>query len=329
MKIAFFEVEPWEIDFFRKAFPQDSLFFSADKITLQSVNKYKEVEILVLSIHSQINDEILSKLPALKLITALSTGFDHIDLQACKKRKIKVCNVPAYGENTVAEHTFALLLGLSRKLVDAVERTKQGCFDLTGLRGFDLQGKTLGVVGCGKIGRHVIRMARGFEMKVLAYDVYKDLKLAKKLGFDYVPLEELFKSSDIVTLHVPYNEHTHHLVNQKRFSLMKKGAYIINTARGAVMDTAALLHALDSGKIAGAGLDVLEGEEALIEEVQLVKTKAEKRILAEDQALLKRKNVLITPHNAFNTQEALKRILEVTAENIKGFKNKKYVNLVR
>lgn len=332
-KIAFFEVAPWEIDFFRKAFPKDSLFFSTDKLTLPKVNKYKDAEILSICIHSKINAEILSRFPNLKLIATMSTGFDHIDLEACRKRSIKVCNVPAYGENTVAEHTFALLLGLSRKLVDAVERTKQSSFDLTGLRGFDLQGKTLGVVGCGKIGRHVVRIARGFEMKVLVYDLVNDLKLAKTLGFKYTDLEELFKSSDIITLHVPYNQRTHHLVDQKMFSLMKKGSYIINTARGAVIDTAALIKALDTGKIAGAGLDVLEGEDALIEETQLVRKahleKAEQKIVAEDFALLKKKNVLITPHNAFNTEEALRRILEITVKSINGFKNKKYVNLVK
>ncbi len=333
VKIAFFEVEPWESIFLKKAFPKDLLSFSTGKLTLQNVTKCKDAEILSVCIHSKVSEEILSRLPSLKLIATMSTGFDHIDLEACRKRSITVCNVPAYGENTVAEHTFALILGLSRKLVDAVERTKSGSFDLTGLRGFDLQGKTLGVVGCGKIGRQVVRIARGFEMKVLVYDVIKDHKLAQKLGFKYVNLEQLFKSSDIVTLHVPYNQHTHHLVNRKLFSLMKKGACIINTARGAVMDTAALIEALDAGKIAGAGLDVLEGEDALIEEIQLVKKehlkKAERKILAEDYALLKRKNVIITPHNAFNTEEALRRILEVTIKNITGFKNKKYVNLVK
>lgn len=333
VKIAFFEVEPWEIDFFKKAFPKDSLFFPTERLTLSQAAKYKEIDILSIQVHSKINDEILSKLPNLKLIVTMSTGFDHIDLAACKKRNIKVCNVPAYGENTVAEHTFALILALSRRFVDAVERTKQNNFDLTGLTGFDLQGKTLGVVGSGKIGRHVIRIACGFEMKVLVYDIIKDQKLAKQLGFKYVDLTELFKLADIVTLHVPYNKHTHHLVNQELFSVMKKGSYIVNTARGAVIDTTALLKALNSGILAGAGLDVLEGEDALIEETQLIKKgqlrSAERKLLAEDYVLLKNKKVIITPHNAFNTKEALLRIAEVTAQNINGFKKKKYVNLVK
>ncbi|MBU0457408.1 MAG: hydroxyacid dehydrogenase [Nanoarchaeota archaeon] len=333
MKIGFFDIEPWEKEFLKKAFPNDKLFFSTGGLNIKNALKYKDLEVVSVFIYSFVNEDLLQKLPKLKLISTRSTGFNHIDLEACKKRRIKVCNVPVYGENTVAEYAFSLILALSRKIVSCVNRVKEGSFDITNLRGFDLQGKTLGVVGCGNIGKHVIRIAKCFEMKIVVFDLYKDFKFAKEMGFEYVSLEKLFKESDIVTLHLPYNKHTHHLVNKKTLSLMKKGSYIINTSRGGIIDTDALVEALKSGKLAGAGLDVLEEETALIEEVQLAKKehweKAEKMIIAEDHVLLKMENVIVTPHNAFNTNEALMRILDTTIESIKNFKKKRYINLVK
>jgi len=271
-------------------------------------------------------------MPKLELVTTRSTGFDHIDLGACKKKGITVCNVPAYGENTVAEHTFALILGLSRKLIDCVERARKGNFELEGLRGFDLQGKTLGVVGCGSIGRHVIRIAKGFEMKILVFDLYKDKKFAKEIGFQYAGMDKLLKESDIVTLHVPLNKHTYHLIDKEKIAKMKKGAYLINTARGEIVDTDALVKGLKNEQFGGAGLDVLEKECALKEERELLTKEFAKtcdlKTVLEEHILLEMPNVLITPHNAFNTNEALMRILEVTIESVKGFKKGKKVNMV-
>lgn len=333
MKLGFFEIEPWEKKFFNSSLSKDNLVFTSSKLTLKNVKKYSYLEGISVFVHSEINKQILDQLPNLKLITTMSTGFDHIDLMECKKRKIKVCNVPTYGENTVAEHTFSLILSLSRKIIDCSNRTKKGCFDLSGLRGFDLKGKTIGIVGGGNIGKHVIRMANGFEMNILVFDLWKDQKLAKKMNFKYSSLENLFKNSDIITLHVPHNSHTHHLVNKSLFSLMKKTSYLVNTSRGEIVNTDDLVKALKSKKIAGAGLDVLEGENLLIEEAVLGRKihmdSGARRIIDEDDDLLKMDNVIITPHNAFNTHEALQRILDTTVESIKGFKRKKYVNLVK
>jgi len=333
LKIGFFEIEPWEKDVFSKAFPKDKLFFSTGKITVQNAPKYKDLEAISIFVYSKTDQAVLNQLPKLRLITTRSTGFDHINLEACKKKNITVCNVPTYGENTVAEHTFALILALSRKILDCVERTKQGSFDLTGLRGFDLKGKTIGVVGGGNIGKHVIRMAQGFEMKVLVFDLFQDKKLAQQLGFNYAPLDTLLKQADIVTLHLPYNKHTHHLMDKTKLALLKPSVLLINTSRGGIVDTDALVYALQRKKIAGAGLDVLENECDLIEErVLLTKEfnqKCDLKTLAENHLLLNLPKVIITPHNAFNTTEALMRILETDIQNIKNFQKNKAINLVK
>ncbi|MBU0460706.1 MAG: hydroxyacid dehydrogenase [Nanoarchaeota archaeon] len=332
MKIGFFDIEPWEKEILKKAFSQDELVFSKEHLTHKNAAKFPQLEVIGVFIHSIINQDVLNQLPQLKLIATRSTGYDNVDLAECQKRKIPLCNVPAYGENTVAEYTFALILALSRKIIMANNRTHLGSFRLQGLRGFDLQGKTLGIVGCGKIGQHVAKIARCFEMNVFVFDVYKNIPLAKKLGFKYVPLNTLLKKSDLVTLHVPHNKHTHHLINQKTLSLMKKSAYLINTSRGAIIDTSALVKALTKKQIAGAALDVLEDECEIIEEVQILKKefgqKCDLSKIVDDHALLKMPNVIITPHNAFNSHEALMRILEITIENIKTFKSGKIINQV-
>jgi D-lactate dehydrogenase len=201
-------------------------------------------------------------------------------------------------------------------------RTTRGDFTLEGLRGFDLKGKTLGVIGTGSIGLHVVRIARGFGMEVLAYDIRPQPLLAEVLGFRYVSLEELLSESDIVTLHVPLTPATYHLIDWSKLQQMKRGAVLINTSRGGVVDTDALLRALDEGILSGAGLDVLEGEELIEEERALLQMpEAEEKLKAVVRAhlLLRRENVVITPHIAFNSHEALQRILDTTVENIQGY----------
>ena len=333
MKIGCFELEPWEESHFKKAFPKDKLMFSQKRLNTRNVNRYKNLEIVAAFVHSELNKEVLDKLPKLKLIVTMSTGYDHINLEECKKRKIVVCNVPTYGENTVAEHTFALILALSRRVVDCVNRTHLGSFRLEGLRGFDLKGKTLGIVGCGNIGKHIVRIAHGFEMNSLVFDVYKDKKLAKEIGFKYVALEKLLQESDIITLHVPENKHTHHLINKEKLKLMKKSAYLINTSRGGIIDTKALISALKNKQIAGAALDVMEDECEILEETQLLKKEfgghCDLGKIVKNHQLLGMKNVIITPHNAFNTNEALMRILQTTLDNIKAFKRRKVINIVK
>ena len=333
IKTAFFELEPWEKEYFLRNLKNCKLQFIDDHLNETNVNQIKDVNAIGIFIYSVVSKKILQSLPNLKLITTLSTGFDHIDLKECKKRKIAVCNVPHYGENTVAEHTFALILNLTRMLHKAYERTIRGDFSIEGLRGIDLQNRTIGVIGAGSIGQHVIRIAKGFEMKVIAYDRFKNQKLPKRLGFKYVNLDYLLKNSDIITLHVPYNKKTHHLINNKAISKMKKGVLIINTARGGIIETSALLKGLQSDRIGGAGLDVLEGECFIKEEKQILSKhflkECDLKTVLQNHILLRQDNVIITPHNAFNSWEALHRILNTTILNINSFLKKKPVNVVK
>ncbi len=332
MKIAFFEVKEWERDFLQSQFSNAELIFFEETLSPETATQVKDCQVISVFVDSQVSRKIIEQLPELKLISTRSTGFDHIDAVACKERGITVCNVPFYGENTVAEHTFALILDISRKIHQSIEHVKKEGFSIHGITGFDLKGKTLGIVGLGHIGSHVARIARGFEMQVLVYDAKQDKKLAKQLGFEYALLEKLLPESDIVTLHLPYNEHTHHIINKENIGLMKKGAYLINTARGGLIETGALSKALESGNLAGAGLDVLE-EECFIKEEAALFSKdlpqaCDIRILLQNHLLMERDNVIITPHNAFNSQEALERILQTTAENIQAFTHKKPINVL-
>jgi len=328
VKIAFFEVKDWEQAYLAGRLPDDDLIFETDVLkpgagSGEQKVRLREAEALSVFIYSQVTREVLEGLPRLRLIATRSTGFDHIDMEACRQRGVAVCNVPVYGENTVAEHTFALLLMLSRKVHQSVAQVRAGRVDLAKLTGFDLQGKTLGVVGAGHIGLHAIRIARGFGMRVLAFDVHSEAFLADLLGFEYASMDRLLAESDIVTLHCPLNAATHHLLGREQFAKMKLGALVINTARGGLIDTDALVEALESGKLAGAGLDVLEGEELIKEEKQLLQRPVEVeplRMALRNRVLLSREDVVFTPHNAFNSREALIRILDVTLENLAAFR---------
>ena len=322
MNVAFFEVKDWEKAYLAERLPSDKVFF-APGILATPAPELRGIQTLSVFIYSQVTREVLEALPELKFIATRSTGFDHIDLETCRSRGVAVSNVPSYGENTVAEHTVALLLMLSRKVHQSVLQVRSGHVDLAELTGFDLQGKTIGVVGAGHIGLHVIRIARGFGMHVLAHDVRRDPFLADLLGFEYATMDRLLAESDIVTLHSPLTEKTHHLVGREQFARMKTGVMIVNTSRGGLIDTDALVDALESGKVGGAGLDVLEGEELIKEEKELLQMPldVEKlRTAVRNRVLLARDNVVFTPHNAFNSREALVRILEVTLANLDAFR---------
>jgi D-lactate dehydrogenase len=322
MRAAFFEVKDWERVFLADRLPADQVYFSHDALTNPGA-ELLGLDALSVFIYSRVTRETLDALPELKFIATRSTGFDHIDLEACRSRGIAVSNVPSYGENTVAEHTIALLLMLSRKVHQSVLQMRSGRVDLAELTGFDLQGKTIGVIGAGHIGLHVIRIARGFGMRVLAFDVRQEPFLADLLGFEYASLDRLLAESDIVTLHSPLTEKTRHLIGREQFAKMKRGAMIVNTARGALIDTDALVEALESGKLGGAGLDVLEGEELIKEEKELLQQPLDVerlRMAVRNRVLLARDNVVFTPHNAFNSREALVRILEVTLANLEAFR---------
>jgi len=278
------------------------VFSEASVVEIQADSTIEALSVFVDS--GKVDATVMDKFPALKLITTRSTGYDHIDLTEAHKRGIVVCTVPAYGVHTVAEFAFALLLALARKVVQAHERMHSAVpFDQQGLTGFDLSGKTIGVVGTGSIGFHAVKIATGFGMRVLAYDVVQNERVLA-LGAQYLPLQELLAQSDVVTLHVPYMPQTHHLINREILSGCKRGALLINTARGAVVDTDALIEVLDAGILAGAGLDVLENETELVEST--------KKLLAHER-------VLLTPHIAFDTTEAMQRILDTTIENLEHF----------
>jgi D-lactate dehydrogenase len=260
------------------------------------------------------------------MICTRSAGFDHIDLMECKKRKIAVYNVPCYGENTVAEYTLGLILMASRKLLAASERAKSGNFNFEGLIGFDLKDKTLGVIGTGKIGKHVIRMAKGFEMNILAFDKFKSSKEAK-----YVSLNELLAKSDIITLHAPYCKETHHLINRKNLKQIKKGAVLINTSRGGLVETESLVEGLNKNIFSFVAIDVIEGEPLIKEEKELLSKHFDKKtieILLENHILMEDPRVIITPHTAFYSKEALERINDTTFKNIELFLKNKSENRI-
>lgn len=332
MKIAVFEIEPREAADFDALKSGHDLTSTERTLRAANVAKYAEAEIVSVFIYSKVDRAVLEQMPRLKLIATRSTGYDHIDVAWCAEHGVTVCNVPTYGENTVAEHVFALLLAISHRLREAMERARSGRFSPEGLEGFDLQGKTIGVIGTGNIGRHVIRIARGFAMEVVAFDVAPDEDAAAELGFHYMTMDELLAAADIITLHVPALPQTEHMLDAEAFARMKPGAVLINTARGSIVDARALIEALLSGKLAAAGLDVLPDEPLIREEAELISSiyenKQDIRGLVADHVLLNMPSVVITPHSAFNTREAIGRISATTVSNIISFLAGQPVNVV-
>jgi len=325
MSIYFFEADDAERDYLTQRLPGETLHFRPEALTnAAQARDIADADILSPFVHSRLSADVLDNLPALEMIATRSTGFDHINVPDAASRAIPVCNVPTYGENTVAEHTFALILALSRNLHKAYVRTVAGNFSLDGLQGFDLKGKTLGVVGVGHIGEYVMRIAKGFGMHLLAYDPVQDMTKADHFDFSYASLEDLLGRSDIVTLHAPAGAGTRHLIGAHNIGQFKRGALLINTARGELVDTEALLSALDSGLLSGAGLDVLEGEEVFSEEKQLLlNPRASEESLKQalrNRSLLQRADLVITPHIGFDSAEAVQRILDTTVSNIQAFR---------
>ncbi|MGI4788330.1 MAG: hydroxyacid dehydrogenase [Janthinobacterium lividum] len=326
MSIYFFETTHFEQQYLRKHLHNETLHFSGEPLTSadQAGKIGTDAEIVSIFVHSKLGADVLDTLPALKMIATRSTGFDHINLPCAESREIPVCNVPVYGENTVAEHTFALILALSRNLHKAYVRTVAGNFSLDGLQGFDLKGKTLGVVGVGHIGEYVMKIAKGFGMHLLAYDPVMDMTKADHFDFTYTSLNDLLSRSDIVTLHAPASAGTRHLIGAHNIGQFKRGALLINTARGELVDTEAMICALDDGILSGAGLDVLEGEEVFSEEKQLLlNPKASEESLKQalrNRSLLQRPDMVITPHIAFDSVEAVEHILDTTIANINAYR---------
>ncbi len=299
-----------------------SLVYVDESISLQNINP--ETEVISVFVTSKVTKEIIEALPKLRLIACRSTGYNNIDFAAASAANVTVLNVPTYGEETVAEYAFTLLLALSRKLPKTLKSFDEDT-DVLQLMGNDLSAKCLGVIGAGRIGQHAISIAKGFKMEVIAHDPFPKDGLDKELGFEFVELEDLLRRSDFVTIHAPYVVSNKHLINDDNIRLMKQSALLVNTARGELIDTKALTTALQEKRIAGAALDVIEDEHLahLDEEVALLRAKKVSIENLEHSvellALHKMPNVILTPHNAFNSIEAVGRINSTTAENIIQF----------
>jgi D-lactate dehydrogenase len=340
VKICFVETESEEEQYFR-----DELSETHELTFVIAVEDCPaDAEAISVFVHSRVSADFLAAHPGLKLIVTRSSGFDHIALAEAAERNITACNVPTYGENTVAEHSFALLLALSRRLRESLASYTQPRFSYQALRGFDLMGRTFGIVGTGHIGLHAARIARGFQMEVIAYDIKTQPLVAATLDFEYVPLEELLRRADVISLYIPLSAETRHIINRESLALCKPSAVLINTARGGLVDTAALIEALENGKLGGAGLDVLEDERLLqqdsahiiggeiISHIQqsdtdtgqseplLLKERLEEITdLVRNSRLVERQNVIFTPHTAFNSREAVSRINSETVRAIHRF----------
>ncbi|MDP3736341.1 MAG: hydroxyacid dehydrogenase [Hyphomonadaceae bacterium] len=324
MKVAIFETEQWEHEACLSLEPRHRVSCTHATLTEQAAHLHADAEVVSPFVYSKLSQAVLAQFDNLKLVATRSTGYDHIDTDYCRARGIAVCNVPDYGDSTVAEHVFALLLGIARNLPESLERTRRGNFTQSDLRGFELRGKTLAVIGTGRIGKRVIEIANGLAMSVIAVDRQPDDAAAQRLGFRYAPLNEALACADIVTLHVPASTETAHLISDREFATMKPGAVLINTARGSVVDVAALVRALAEGKIKAAGLDVLPLEPALRDEAEIFRSATKPsdqdlKALVANHVLLRFPNVFVTPHNAYNTTEAVGRIIGTTMENIEAF----------
>jgi len=320
--IIFCEVEEWERGRILEAFGEGVKLVD-QPLSFSNIADARDCTVLSTFIYSSIDKRMLDELPNLRLIATRSTGFDHVNLDECARRGIVVSYVPRYGDVTVAEHVFALILALAKNIIPAVDRTRRGEFSFKNLRGFEMAGKNIGIVGTGRIGLNVARIARGFSMSLIGYDRFPNEQAAAELGIRYASYEELLSSSDVITYHVPEMPETCHMLNNENISLLKPNCIVINTARGSVIETRALVRALSEGKIAGAGLDVLEEEPVVREERELVSSLFQQthslEAILSGQILLRFNNVIITPHSAFNTNEAVLRILDTTIDNIRSF----------
>lgn len=330
MKMVFYEVEKWQEEYLLKNLEGNELYFyeyclsSPDVVEVDKVGDAEVLSTMGRGHHP--NKAALDRFPNLKFIALRCTGFDHVDLEECRRRNITVSNVPAYGDNTVAEQGFCLLLALMRRFPQYNSMVAAEDFSV-GPIGFDLKGKTLGVIGAGRIGLYAIKIGRGFGMDVIVYDIIFNDFAREMLGYEYVSLEELLKTSDVISLHAPYNEYTHHMINKDNIKLIKPGAVLVNTARGAIVELGALKQALEEGILSGAALDVIEGEELLLKDRDQLPPE-ENKIVEQILSIIKRDNVVFTPHIAYYTREAAERILDTSIANIKAFLEGHPQNLV-
>jgi len=284
----------------------------------------RDAEVLSVFVDSKISETMVDSMPNLTHIVLRSTGFDHVPVAYAQAKGIAVSYVPHYGSQTVAEFAFALILALSRKAYAAYDTLRTtGEVYIKKFEGFDLKGKTLGVVGTGAIGRHICEIADGFGMHVVAFDMFPDEDFATKQGITYIPFIDLLAQSDIVTLHIPSSAANKHLLNETSLHQMKHGSYLINTSRGDLVDTVALTKAIKEGPLAGAGLDVYEGEQFIRDEMELLTEERHFdehtwKAFAAEHELLDMEQVIVTPHVAFNSSEAKREITETTVQNIEA-----------
>jgi len=325
MKVTIFNVKDYEKPFFMKFDKNQQFIYLPVALSLETINKAKGSLAICCFVTDCLNREVINKLAefGVKLIALRSAGFDHIDIKAANEAGITVVRVPKYSPVAIAEFSVALILILNRKIIKSYSQGLDHNFLLDGLMGFNLYEKTIGIIGTGNIGTAFARIMNGFGCKLLAVDPIPN-DACKELNVTYVSLEELLRKSDIVSLHCPLNEQSKHMINAKSLSLMKKNAMLINTGRGGLCDTEALINALNSNQLGYAGLDVYEKEQGLF-------FKDHQGENIKDQTFLKLQslnNVIITPHQAFLTHEAVENIVKTTIENIKSFEQGLTINQI-
>lgn len=323
MKVAIFDTHGFERGYFERANIEkgfDLAFFEV-RLSEETVSLAFGFDVVCAFVNDSLTEEVINGLHVakVKLIALRSTGFNNVDLEAASRFGIPVVRVPEYSPYAVAEHAVALILSIDRKIHKAYQRVREGNFSLEGLVGFDLHGKTIGIVGTGRIGTIMARIMGGFGCRILANDLYPNEEVSRLPNTRYVKLDELYRDSDIISLHVPLTPETKHLLDEKAFSKMKKGVIVINTGRGALINTQALISALKRGHVGFAGLDVYEEEEKIF-----FKDLSE-QVLQDDciARLLTFPNVLLTSHQGFLTKEALENIARTTLANLSEFQEGK------
>ncbi|MBF0593384.1 MAG: 2-hydroxyacid dehydrogenase [Candidatus Omnitrophica bacterium] len=322
VKIAFFDAKPYDIEFFENAVKDSplALTFFKSRLSLETASLTQGFQVICVFVNDTLDKEVIDILArnGVSLIAVRAAGYNNVDLKAVFNR-IHVVHVPAYSPYAVAEHAVTLMLALNRKVYRAYSRMRDNNFTLSGLLGFDMHGKTVGVIGTGRIGKVLIKILTGFGMKILAYDAFPDKAYQQSNGFNYVDLDTLYRESDIISLHCPLNKETYHLIDDESIVKMKPGVMIINTGRGMLIDTKALITGLKSGRIGYAGLDVYEEENEYFYE------DFSNKVITDDvlARLLTFNNVLVTSHQGFFTREALTNIAATTLDNIRDFYDKK------
>jgi D-lactate dehydrogenase len=326
MNTAFFDLAEWEVPIIKQRCKELGLNLvkaSTEPFDISHCSEIKNVEVLSVFL-SKVDQSMIQELPNVKLISTRATGFDQIDTEFAKKRGITVIYLPSYAESTVAEYTMAFILMLSRRLSVTLSQCIQGNFDQKTTQGNDIKGKTLGIIGTGKIGCALIKMASGFGMNIICHDMFPKADIVEECKVQYVLLEELFRNSDIISIHTPYTKETHHLINMNTLKLLKKGVLLVNTARGSIVDISTIRQGLKNNIFGGVALDTFEGEniwihrENLLNDTEMPSAEIFKQAI-EAQSLLSYENVILTPHNAFNSYEARQRMIETTLSDIVTF----------